>query len=225
MIVIGRAFSVLVGVFLLVFVLVTLVLLQINDTFLDPAFYPRELERNEVYDFVLNDVLTSVIDDARNIPAAEIDEDLDENPLVTSRLTTEEIVASINRALPPEFLQDLVDQSFNQMGRYLTGELDEFSISVSVGERVPIVVEQAKSLMRKANAYDLLFEQVVDPAIEESVSVDLPLGLDIPPQRLVEAVRAIVPPDWVRDQVEAVLDELSPYLTPNPPKEGVGLAS
>ena len=104
MIVIGRAFSVLVGVFLLVFVLVTLVLLQINDTFLDPAFYPRELERNEVYDFVLNDVLTSVIDDARNIPAAEIDEDLDENPLVTSRLTTEEIVASINRALPPEFL-------------------------------------------------------------------------------------------------------------------------
>ena len=99
------------------------------------------------------------------------------------------------------------------MGRYLTGELDEFSISVSVGERVPIVVEQAKSLMRKANAYDLLFEQVVDPAIEESVSVDLPLGLDIPPQRLVEAVRAIVPPDWVRDQVEAVLDELSPYLT------------
>ncbi len=213
MIVIGRAVSVLVGIFLLVFVLVTLVVLEVNDTFLDPAFYPRELERHEVYDFVLNDLLISAIDDAREIPAVEISADLDENPLVTSGLTTEEIVGSVNRALPPEFLQDLVDQSFNQMGRYLTGEIDEFSISVSAGDRIPIVVEEAKSLMRKADAYDLLFEQVVDPAVEDSVSVELPLGLEIPSQRLVEAVRAIVPPNWVRDQVEAVLDELSPYMT------------
>ena len=209
MIWLGRVVSIPVGIVFFLLVLVSLVLLQVNSTFLNPDFYTEELRKADIYEFVLADLLTSAIDESREIDPPE---GIDENPLITSGISTQEIVSSINRALPPEWVQEQVEQSFDQFGRYLTGERDEFAVTIRAGDRVVAVVDEFTFLMRKANAFDLLFEQEVAPRIEEAVDLELPLGVELSGDRLVEAVRTIVPSEWVQEQVEMVLDEVTPYI-------------
>ena len=67
------------------------------------------------------------------MPADRFSSDIDENPLVTSGLSSERIVEAINRAVQPEYVQGLVEQSFDQFGRYLTGERDEFVFTLMAG--------------------------------------------------------------------------------------------
>ena len=212
MIWLGRLISIPVGVVFFVLLLLTLVLLQVSDRFLDPDYYPAELRKANIYEFVLVDLLTSALDEARELKGEDLLEGLDENPLATSGLSTQEIVSSINRAVPPEWVQGLVEQSFDQFGRYLTGERDEFQVTVRAGDQVVTMVDETKSLLRKADAYNLLFEREVIPRIEAAAHGELPLGVEISSERLLRAVRTTVPADWVRLQVEAVLDEVTPYL-------------
>ena len=207
-----RLVTVPLGVLFFVLLLVTLVFLQINGTFLDPGYYPDELARADIYEFVLTDVLTSALDEARQIEFGEEGSDFDENPLITSGLTTEDIVASVNRAVPPEWVEALVAESFDQFGRYLAGERDTFVLSPRAGEQAAIVVDEFKSLMRKADAYNLLYDEFVIPTAKDAQALELPLGIDVPVGRLVEGARRVAPAEWVQEQVEGVLDEVTPYI-------------
>ena len=130
MIWLGRLLTIPRGLVFFVLLLLTLVLLQVSSTFLDPGYYTEELDKADIYELALNDLLASAIDEYRK---QQPPEGLEENPLATSGLSTEDIVSSANRALPPEWVQDLVDQSFDQVGHYLTGERDEFEVTVTAG--------------------------------------------------------------------------------------------
>lgn len=192
--------------------LLAVVLLEVNDSFLNPNFYRGTLRDADIYNFVLNDLARSALDEARLIPPEDIDPSLDENPLVTSGLTTDDLVSALNRALPPQWVQDVVEQVLDQPGDYFTGERDDFTITFQAGDRVVTVVEEFKTLTRKADAYNLLFEQVVIPAIEDALETDLPFGINVTADRVVEAVRRVIPPDWVQVNVESALDEVTPYV-------------
>ena len=211
MIWVGRIFSLPVGLVFFVLLLVSLVLLQVSDSFLDPDFYTNELRKADIYEFVLVDLLTSALDEAKEHDPDEMPGGFEENPLVTSGLSTQEIVSSVNKAVPPEWVQGLVEQSFDQFGRYITGERGLFEVTVRAGEQVPILVEETKSLLRKADAYNLLYDEVVTPAVEESADMELPLGIEVSTSRLVEAARRVVPAEWVQAEVEDALDEITPY--------------
>ena len=72
---------------LLVF-LVFLVFLRLNGTFLNPAFYPDQLEKADIYRFVMADVLESALDEARRLRPEEFGVGFRENPLVVTGLDT-----------------------------------------------------------------------------------------------------------------------------------------
>ena len=210
MIWIRRILTIPFGVALLVLLLLAVVLLQVNDTSLSPDFYRNRLREVNIYEFVLNDLATSALDEARQLPASRFDSGLDENPFVTSGLTTVDLVSALNRALPPEWVQELVEQVLDEPAKYATGDRDDFIITLSVGERVVQVIEEAKGLMRKADAYNLLFEQV-ELEIERAIDKGLPLGIDVTSERLVESMRKVVTEQWVDDNVEAALDAVTSY--------------
>ncbi|MCX8213000.1 MAG: hypothetical protein OTJ97_00555, partial [SAR202 cluster bacterium] len=134
MIWIGRIISIPLGLLLLVLLLLTLFTLQVSNTFLKASYYTEQFAEADLYEFALNDLLTSAIDEARGLPPSEFS--LDENPIKTSALSTEQIVQAINRAIPPEYIQDLVEQSFDQFIGYLTAERDEFELTLQAGEQV-----------------------------------------------------------------------------------------
>ena len=200
--------------FLLVFVLLlaALVVLQVNDNLLDPGFYPEELEDAGVYEFVLNDLAISFLNDFRALEGDSLPKQLDENPLVTTGLSSEEIVRSLNRGIPPEWVKGIVEEVFDEAGSYVAGDRDEFEVRVRVGRQVEDLVEEFKELAREADTYTLLFDELVDPSIEEALERELPLGLEeVSAERLSDSVRAVVPPEWVQEQVEDLLDQVTPW--------------
>ena len=207
---IGRIISIPLGLLLLVLLLLTLFTVQVSDTFLKPSYYTKQIVEGDLYEFALNDLLTSALDEARDLPPSEFS--LDGNPIKTSGLSTEQIVQAINRAIPPEYIQDLVEQSFDQLGGYLTAERDEFELTLRVGEQVAIIVDEVKALLREADTYSLLFDETVEPEIRDAVQVELPLGAKASPDQLVQAARHIVPADWVQQMVEDTLDEVTAYM-------------
>ena len=197
---------------LLPLLLVALVVLQVSGTFLDPDYYPKLLRESDAYEFLLVDVTTSALDEARELDDEDSPEDLNENLLVTLGLSTEEIVSSINRAIPPEYVREIVEQVFEEVGKYVTGERDEFTVTIQAGEQVETLVQEVKALLRKADAYSLLYEGLVTPAVEDAVVEGLPFGLEVSSERLLESARRVAPPDWVQTNVEAALDEITPYV-------------
>ena len=226
-----RLFTLPLGVVFFVLLLVTLVLLQVSAMFLNPDFYTEELRDAEVYDFVLDDLLTTFVDEARAKDADEFNStfntELEENPFVTASLTTPQIVSSVRRAVPPDWIQGIVEQSFDPIFNYLTAERDEFSVTIRAGERAVVLVDEIKNLLRQADAYNLLYEEVVTPAIEEatkkhrkaddtldleSFSSELPLSIDVDDARILQAIQEVAPPNWVRRQVEDALDAVTPYF-------------
>ena len=85
-----------------------LIAVQANDSLLDPGYYKRELRKANIYEFALVDVATEGLNEARRLSVEDLPDRLDRNPLVTVDLSTTEIVSSINRALPPAWVQDQV---------------------------------------------------------------------------------------------------------------------
>ena len=206
-----RALAVPVGIVLLALLLLALVFLQISGSFLNPGFYTKELRKADIYEFVLVDVATSALNEGRELDASELSDRLDENPLVTMGLSTEEIVASLNKAFPPDWVQSIAEDIIEGIGGYATKERDGFEVRVSAGDQVVIMVDEVKSLLRRANAYELLFEELVIPDVEDAVREKLPFGIDLPAEQIITSVRRVVPPEWVQAQVEAALDEVTPY--------------
>ena len=211
MIWVRRILTVPLGLLLLVLILVTLVVLQVSGSFLDHDYYSAQLREADIYEFALVDVLTSALDEARQLEGEDLG-GLEENPLITSGLSTEDIVASVNAAIPPDWVQSIVEQVFEELGRYITGQRDEFEVTVQAGERVGPIVDEVKTLLRKADAYNLLFDELVTPNATDLVVDKLPLGLTLDGEDVVSSVRNVVDPDWVQQQVELALVELTPYV-------------
>ena len=200
------------GLLLLVSLALALVVLQANDTLLSPSYYKKELRKANVYEFALVDVTTALLDEARRLSLEDLPDSMERNLLVTLDLSTAEIVSSINRALPPEWVQAQVEEALEDLGSYITGERDTFEIRIQAGEQVPTAVSEVKALLRKANAYNLLFDELVTPEVRDAMAGELPLGLEIESARVVESVRRVVAPEWVRAQVESALDVVTPYV-------------
>lgn len=201
-----------IGILLWVFLLAAVVLMEINGSFLNTTFYRDTLRDADIYSFALNDLARTALDEARQMDLTDNDGGMGNNPLVTSGLTTDDLVLSLNRALPPEWVQEVAEQILDQPGKYLTGQRDDFTVTIEGSDRVVAVVDEFKTLTRKADAYNLLFEQVVVPRIGEAMARDLPYGIEVEPERLEESVRRVVPPEWVQANVESALDSVTPYI-------------
>ncbi len=202
------------GLVFLVLFLLTLVIFRVSATFLEPGFYKDHLEEADVYHFALVDLPTSGIEELSSKAPDFFSDTLNENPLVTTGLTTDDIVSSIGIALPPAWLQEQAEQVIDQAGSYITGERDSFEISVTAAERVTAATEAVKALVRKALLYDLLFGEVVTPRIDEALAKEgpLPFNVSLTAEDLVEAVQRVAPEDWVKDEVDLALDEITAYM-------------
>ncbi|MEE9247965.1 MAG: hypothetical protein V3U79_04625, partial [Dehalococcoidia bacterium] len=148
-------------VFLVVF-LTGMVVQRINGTLLDADFYAKHLRKADVYTFVLNDLLTSGIDEAR---AKDTPGGFNENPLDGLNLSTQKLVDSANRAIPPEWLQEQVEQILDQVFGYFTGGRDNFQITIEAKDRATELVEVTKDLFIESDTYNVFLDEVVTPEV------------------------------------------------------------
>lgn len=212
MIWIRRALTIPLGLLLLALLLAGLVVAQVNSTFLNPDYYIGELRKADIYEFLLVDVATTALDEAQTLNGEALPEALGQDPLAALGLSTDEVVASLNRAVPPQWLQSTVEDAIHKVGGYVSGERDEFEITIQPADRVKAVVSEAKTLLRESNAYELLFDEFIAPAVASAAEREMPLGLDVTSDQLVSSARRVISKDWMHAQIETALDELTPYL-------------
>ena len=130
------------------------------------------------------------------------------------RLTSDQLVRVIRDVAPPEWIQARVESVLDQMLPYATGKQDGFEIVVPLKDRIQVAVPAFKQLLRDADAYDLIFDQVIVTMVGESIGelAELPFGVAIAADEIVPALREVLPPEFIQEQSENMLDEFMPYL-------------
>ena len=225
MIWVRRTAAVALGFPLLGLLLGTLLLQGVNATFLSADFYTDQLEEADAYRFVMDDVLSSAVDELREGDPEEAGLDLRENPVAASGLDTPRIIEAVQRALSPEELEARVAPAVHELAGYATGESDTLTIDLELAPVVRDLVAELQALMREAGVYERLLEGELEPRIREAAGDSLADDGTEPGwdrrlfegdaedgDRLADVATGIVTPEWFATQVEHVLDELTAYL-------------
>ncbi len=188
-------------IFLPVF-LVTLVVLRVNDTALAADFYVEQLRKADVFNFLYDEVIPAAIDE---VGQGEGD------PPPGLDLARDVLVVSMKKTFPPEWLQEQSEDVITQMVPYLVGDKDGFTLSVDLAGRLEALGGVVKSELD--GNYDRVFDEVITPPLEEYLQEnELPMGITVESQSVVDAVQEVVPPDWIQARVEHVVDQLVPYI-------------
>ena len=161
----------------------------------------------------MDDLITSAVDEVRELDASTFSDELDENPLSLFGLSTDEVVLSANRAVSREWLQGVIEDSIVHLSRYVAGETEQFTLAPDASAQGARAVREVRRLLDEADAYEIMYEEFVDSRVAKLVErTDFPQGFEPPPDRVVAAFRAVFPPDWTQRQFELALVELTPYL-------------
>ena len=211
-----RALSLALGAVFFFVLLTTLVVWQVSGFFLDPESYASLLDENDVYEFALANLPTAILDDRRAVEEAKAGDKVEDTPLLESGLTTERIVEGLNRAVSAEWLQAAIERNIDELGNYLTGRSDDFTLLIAMDERADALLAELRALLDESDAYAVLHERLLIPRIEEAaaewVRGRLPLGAEVSDERIAEAAREVLPPEWAREQGQRIFDQAAPYL-------------
>lgn len=202
------------GLVFFVLLVLTLIIFSVRETFLEPQFYKNQLAKADIYNFVLVELSTSAMEELRGKGPGFFSDTLDENPLIAMSLTTDAFVSHLNKALPPSWVQEQVEQVIDGSSSYINGERNSFEVTVTAAERVKATTQEVKALFRKADLYGLLFDEIVFPAIDKALEVEgtLLFNSSLTVEDLVVAVQAVAPEGWLKDQMDENLDEVTAYM-------------
>lgn len=162
-------------VFLLALFLV-LAGLAANATIARPGFVSDQLEEADAYQFVLDDLVPALIEDAWQLDADEFGLEFEENPLAASGLTPEQVAAAIRRAIPPEDLEALVSPAVEGAMDYVIGREEEVAIRLDAASHLDALVRELTTLSRETGAYERLLERELTPVFGRWVDEGLPPG-------------------------------------------------
>ena len=204
----------LVSIIITVFLLLTFILLQLNSTVLNPDYIGDTFEENQIPNFLLVELPTSIINEAKDIPDDSKYSRNQKNIVNDAGLETEDYIKVLNALISPELLQETISDNSSQLVDYLTGGSDEFELKVSLKDRIPILTDEIIVLLNKSEYYNLLFERGVDPYIDSTLEKqNLPLGLELTSEELSEFLQKVIPEQWINDQIDDTLSSITPYAT------------
>ena len=146
----------------------SLALVALNATPMDPHYYPGRLEADGVYRFVMVDVLTSAIDEARRLDGDQFGGNFRENPIVTSGLSTRQIAEAVHRAMSPRDLERMAAPAVLQIAEYATAKRDRVMLNAHMVEPVTRTADEVHKLMRDSGAYALFIEHELEPRVREA---------------------------------------------------------
>ena len=171
-------------------------------------FYLDNLSSSSVYSFLLNEVPLSTLEETRS----NSDQPDISMALNTLDMSDKQIVDSLNRIVTPTWLQETVESQVNDVGNYLTNNVDEFTIDISISDQTKQASEELKSLIRNSNLHDFIIDSQIKPLTENTVQEEWPLGIKVSEERLLIAIKAVATKQWVSKQADNALDEIIPYL-------------
>lgn len=129
--------------------------------------------------------------------------------------TPQEIEANTRLIFEPVWLEDQIFGAIDEVTPYFAGDTDSFNIVLRIDDRAVVIGQILKDkLVSDDTLYNLVFTQVVDPLIQQTVAqtTDIGFGVSLTEQEVVDTFEIIAPREWVMDQGEGVIDSLISYL-------------
>lgn len=130
-------------------------------------------------------------------------------------LSEQQILASVERIAPRDWVEPQFVAAVDEVTPYLAGRADSFRIVVPLDGRVEVGLQEVKGLLNASGAYESLYDQLIDPLVNESLggSINLPYGIQLEEQEIATALRDVAPPEWIQAQAEQIIDDATPFLT------------
>ena len=130
-------------------------------------------------------------------------------------LTDAEIEAAVREIFEPTWLEGQLFAAVDEITPFFAGDTESFEVVLQFDDRAVVIGRILKDkLVQEDTLYNLVFNQVVDPLIEQTVaqSTSVGFGISLTEQEVVDTFEVIAPREWVQDQGEGVIDALIEYL-------------
>ena len=206
MIFLRRLLALLLIPFAIVSILAVSLVLRVNETLLEPQFWVDQLEEADVYEKAYSELLPAVVavasDDQTN--GAEFD---------LTRFNSD-IVRIAREVIPPEWVQDRVEDALLSIPPYLLGEEDSFSFTIQFRDRIVAAAEVLKRETKNETVYAPLYEEGVDWAAEKAVvgASDFEVPIVVTSEEAGGYLRRVVPLEWLQESIDDAVDSVVPYL-------------
>lgn len=193
--------------FVVTFVL-GLVLCHLSGTVGSAGFYNGQMRKARVYDWVYDDLLPTVLDEA----GVESPTDF---PIDTPELK-EDILTAAETTFPPEWLEDTFEGATKQIVPYVVGDKNSFTITIDVQSRIDPMAEGIKEMVdnHAGEIYDYMTADLIVPAVTEQLAVgaDLPYGITLTDEEIGDVVAQAMPQDWAIEQFKDMADSMAAYF-------------
>ena len=168
------------------------------------ASIKRVLRAGQLTQVLYDDPITDVIDDA--LRDATIPFGLE--------FTTAELVESVRRIAPPDWISDQVDQGIDALIPYIVGDTDEFVIVISIADRADIVAQEIKALLATKDLRGFVLEEVVDPLVLEEIGADfrVPFNLVVDSGDVQRVVRDAITDEWLQRRIDELVDATVDFM-------------
>ena len=164
-------------------------------------------------DILRGDAFTSIYDDGMSYLADELLENLDEMPYSIT-LTKEDIESSLRTVGSKEWIISQAEAAIDSMKPYITGESDEFTITIHLKDRVDAAADAVLNLLSREETYNYLLEEMITPTIEANLGaiVDLPLGITLSREEIDSTIREVLPEPWVQARLNELVNGIVVYV-------------
>jgi hypothetical protein len=197
----------LIFLFVITFVL-GLVLCHLSGTVGSAGFYNGQMRKARVYDWVYDDLLPTVLDEA----GVESPTDF---PIDTPELK-EDILTVAETTFPPEWLEETFEGASKQIVPYVVGDKNSFTITIDVQSRIDPMADGIKDVVdgHATEIYDYVTADLIVPAVTEQLALgaDLPYGVTLTDEEISDIVARAMPQDWAIAQFKSMVDSLAAYL-------------
>ena len=177
---------------------------QATSKLISTTFYLEILEESNAYDFVVTDLSNSVLEDIRRE---------NQNPVLEHiGLSNEFLTSSIEKIIPPEWIQRNFEANVEKVSQYIMGVDESFEISIPLNERAEATEDQINYIITNADLHKIIFENQVRPFAREASKTKLPFDVSISEDELMEFIKKILSEEWAAKQTNSILSELTPYV-------------
>lgn len=177
--------------------------------------YPADrFEEAGAYDFLLDRLLPTMLDDARNAEGLSADGTLESNPLVVLGVSNRHLVAWTTRVAPRDWFDETARASATDVWKYMTGASDDFTINLRLPIEDAVLISETSNLLKRSHLYDYAVDSHLAPAAQEILAAEvLPFGSDLSAARVESAVRRVVSKAWFDARVAEAVATFVPYAT------------
>lgn len=209
-----RSLAIILGIWFLVAFTATLFVWRVQSTLLDADYVKSQLVEADLYNFLYDDALPALLEDALGRSDEILAGDLRDLRFAPAE-DAPVLVGLIRDVIPREEFQVRVEQVIDELWPYATGRSDSIEFRPRLSEFVYSVPSALERRLPELSFGDRIVDVVLASRLEEAlIGIDTgPLDISITPQRAREIAHKVAPGDWIEGQVVDAAREIAGWLT------------